>query len=360
MKLLRYLLFPFSLLFGLGIRLRNLGYDLGWLKAHRVGVPVISIGNISLGGTGKTPMAEFLLGELQAMGYQPAYLSRGYGRKSKGYLEVDAASASGLRYGDEAFQVACKFPDLPVAVCEDRVAGATRLLEAHAIDVLVLDDAFQHRRIHRDFDIVMVDGNRPPHRDLLLPAGNLREPLSGLRRAGAVLVTKLRDEAAFPRLRRALRAQRYSFRTGLMALRPVGLVAAGASPALKLDDLRDRAVVGFSGLGNNAFFEAEMRQMVGELRQFLSFPDHHEYSAADLSKISAALGKQIENKGKFADALLITTEKDFFRLKAHGGLAHFEGLPLYYLQVALTPVIGWEQVAAQLEEMIHNYDRKNK
>ena len=192
MKYLRWLLFPFSLLYCVAVIIRNWLYDAGFLKVHHFDKPVIAIGNLDIGGAGKSPLTEYLV-RLLKKDYKIATLSRGYGRKTKGYLAATAtatasATTTTTEIGDEPAQFKHKFPDITVAVCEDRAAGIKRLLPDQ--DLILLDDAYQHRAVAPGLSILLFDYGRLYKSHLLLPAGSLREPFSGRWRAQIIVITK--------------------------------------------------------------------------------------------------------------------------------------------------------------------------
>lgn len=363
MKYLRKFLFPIGFLYGLVVLIRNLSYKSGFRKVHKLSVPVISVGNISVGGTGKTPMAEFLLKKLAMMGFHPAYLSRGYGRNSKGFLWVDPGASNGRNFGDEAFQVAVKFPEFPVAVCENRVKGVRQMLQERpeAFDVVVLDDAFQHLRIHRDLNLVMVDTNRLPWRDLMLPAGNLREPRLGLRRTDFFIFTKFKDPKEGLRL-----AQKYSGHTpyGLFQLQPSDPVPffqtqnseegeEKSSNSLQNPPTKPSRILAFAGLGNNKFFFEQLEDRYGVEVETFAFPDHYVYQPEDLRKIVDRLQGHPKNSTNFGGALILTTEKDFFRLQGQAWLEAFSKFPIYYLPAQMVPLEGEKALEAQMNQMIN-------
>lgn len=300
-------------------------------------------------------MAEFLLDKLQAMGYQPAYLSRGYGRSSTGFLRVPPSGGDAERYGDEARQVAQRFPQLKVAVCEDRVAGVRSLLELEGppIDVVVLDDAFQHRRIARDLDLVLVDANRPPWTDLLLPAGNLREFRRGLRRADMVVFTKFEEAGEarrwLPRLPQGMATA--GFRLVQEAPRPFW--QGRSYPAV-------REVHAFAGLGNNAFFFRQLREAFPGLGQCHSFPDHHDYSLEELRKILEPIKADMENSSNLGSALILTSEKDYQRLQGKEWLGQFEDFALHYVPARFVPEWGAEDLERMLAQTLYHYHGKNQ
>lgn len=361
MNFLQVLLLPIAALYGCVTRLRAALYRRGWKKTHRVGVPVIVVGNVTVGGTGKTPMALHLLAHLQGLGRRPGYLSRGYGRSSTGYLLVDPAAADGRVYGDEAFLIAHRMPGLPVAVCEDRVAGARRLIAEAGVDVLVLDDAFQHMRIARDLNLAMVDATRLPTRDWLLPAGRLREHVGALRRADRLILTKLGPDQDPQAVWRdsglaALGLPMTAFR--MVQTRLVPFFPA-RDPALLVADLAGQQAIAFSGLGNNAFFRAQLEAAGIHLLAFHAFADHHDYQAAELTKILESRRSLTEISGKFAAVPILTTEKDYFRLRAAALLDRLSEAPLYYVVVDLQPLLGEEELHRHIQQVLHHHEGKD-
>lgn len=312
MNFFRALSVIFVPLFGLGVWIRNRFYDWGLFKSQQIGVPVISVGNISTGGTGKTPFSIWLIEQLLAEGKRPAYLSRGYGRSTSGFLKVEVGMGSN-EVGDEARMVAGRYPDVVVAVCEDRVSGAKKLVAEYHADVIVLDDAFQHRRIKRDLDIVLIDGGKPPHRDTLLPAGNLRELRGALQRADVVLFTKTPDQNSAENL-----AKRYSkYRPGFLSFRGEQLIAASQpDSAIALPIEQKRSAFAFSGIARPGQFQATLEASGLEVKGQLNFPDHHAFKPADLAKINDKFASLLTPKNDSGrEAILVTTEKDYWRLR---------------------------------------------
>ncbi|MFD2145663.1 tetraacyldisaccharide 4'-kinase [Mucilaginibacter antarcticus] len=186
MKHLRALLLPFSFLYGLIVIVRNFLYDAGLFKSRRFDLPVISVGNLEVGGAGKSPMTEYLI-QLLKDHYKLATLSRGYGRATKGF-QIATATATASQVGDEPAQFKHKFPDVTVAVCEQRVDGITQLQHDH--DLILLDDAYQHRAVKPGLSILLFDYNSLNNQRWVLPAGNYREPFFGKWRAGIIIITK--------------------------------------------------------------------------------------------------------------------------------------------------------------------------
>lgn len=342
---LRKLLFPFSILYGLFMQLRNMAYTRGWKKRYRAEVPVISVGNISTGGTGKTPVAEYLLALCAAQGIRAAYLSRGYGRRSRGYLLVPPQAVAAVRYGDEALQVARKFPNMAVAVCEDRRQGIRQLLATYQPRLIILDDAFQHRKVQRELDLLVIDANRLPTQDLVLPAGNLREFRSGLKRADLLIVNKLSSPAQIPAIRQAL--ARYG--RPLCFCRPVQLGiyhwegrllhAPGDFPGL--------AAVVFSGIGNNDFFVQQLAAAGIRVLATQAYRDHYRYRSADLEALC-----RLYERWQHEQPLLLTTEKDRCRLLPLLEGERFGQLPFAYTAMGLEWLEGAHLLSGRLEALI--------
>ena len=186
MKYLRWLLFPFAVLYGLVTVIRNWLYSIGLFKSRRFNIPLISVGNLDAGGSGKTPMTEYIIRLLKPH-YKIATLSRGYGRKTRGFLMATPQSDA-KTVGDEPAQLKHKFPDIDVAVCEDRVTGINKLVEGH--DVIIMADAYQHRAVKPGLSILLFDYHQLQDVNLLLPAGNRRELFNGRKRAEIMVVTK--------------------------------------------------------------------------------------------------------------------------------------------------------------------------
>lgn len=323
---MRRILFPLIPVYRLIIWLRNYLYDKGWLKIYRPDVPVVSIGNISTGGTGKTPLAEYMIDFYlkEANIKKLAYLSRGYGRKTKGFFKVDPGKGTAKDFGDEALQVAGKFPEISVAVCEDRKTGIRRLIDEYHADFIILDDAFQHRKVDRDKDIVVIDATRMPDRDLVLPAGNLREPISGLKRADYLVVNKVEEEAQIPGLRKRLER----WHKPVIFCRPVlnKIVFPVNSDLLEIRP--GMKVMLFSGIGNAGSFQQTIREAGYEIVVNKEFRDHYFYRERDIRMLIDIFGTSQ------ADCML-TTEKDYWRLRGSSGYQRLEPHSFGYVRMKL-------------------------
>lgn len=285
--------FPFrvvlSIKYGLVIWLRNRLYDVGVFKTHEVKTPVISVGNVSAGGSGKTVLVQALLAHFLESGKQPAVLSRGYGRSSKGLVLVadkHEIQASLSTSGDEPFLIAKNYPGVPVVVSEDRFSGAQLLADNFAPDVIILDDGFQHRRLHRDTDIVIVDHPDKPKQHLL-PWGYLREPVKNISRANVVIYSKsgARDDGV----------------SDLVFKLDPG-VQNHSKNSTHLDDLIGEYGL-FAGIGKPDHFFASVETLHKPAAVKISLPDHAKYGESELSAIT-------ENSCDY----WITTQKDFIKL----------------------------------------------
>lgn len=306
------LLAPLAALYGAAVWARNRRLDRRGAAA-RAPVPVISVGNLTVGGTGKTPLVAWLARALLARGVQPAVVSRGYGgRSGRGPWIVGAAGgppAVAGEFGDEPLLLARLLPGVPVVVGRDRTAGAAAAARAGAA-VVILDDGFQHRRLARNLDLVLVDALRPLDRARLLPAGDLREPLGALSRADGVVLTRSRRAESVEALERLVR--RHNRQAPILHAdhRAVGFVdAAGQTvPA------PERAVA-FCGIGRPELFRADLERAGIGLERFETRRDHHVWSRAELARLSAWSRERA--------VPLVTTEKDLVRI-APASLAAME------------------------------------
>ena len=344
-----YLLKPFSLVFGTGVKVRNYLYNKKVFDSYQAPVPTISVGNISVGGTGKTPTSEYILQFYSRKGLQLGYLSRGYGRKSKGYQLVEDSKGDSNLYGDEAQQVAAKFPEVKVAVCEDRKTGMERLIHEEGVELIVLDDAFQHRRVSRNLDIVLIDANRMPTGDQILPAGRLREPLESLKRSHLIVVNKVKNDQEIPKIKAALS----TYHKQLAFSRPIlgRIVPEAFSKDLEIPSLKNLPVILFSGIGNNVYFQYQVEQAGARILKSFSFRDHHLYSESDLEKIILEAQRLSQKSPNFGPIWILTTEKDYFRLRGRNKVLSTY-LHFGYLPIQLDWIRGESIVKSHLENLL--------
>ncbi|WP_310992595.1 tetraacyldisaccharide 4'-kinase [Aequorivita marina] len=311
MNLLRKLLFPFSLLYGGITALRNLLYDKGVLKSKTYDIPIICVGNLSTGGTGKSPMIELLVSYLKT-DHEIAVLSRGYKRKTSGFKTV-LVDSTVEEVGDEPLQFKRKFPEISVAVCEDRQTGIEKLKTSAA--VILLDDAFQHRKVKASLNILLTPYNNLYSKDCMLPAGNLREPRFGARRAQIVVVTKCPENIDAPKMELIKR------KLSLKPHQAVYFSKIGYSSQIKnntgskpLTYLKNKKFLLVTGIANPKPFVEYLRQE-GLQFETKSFPDHHNFSSVEI--------KQLEKH-----ELILTTEKDFMRLRPLADKTEIYFLPI--------------------------------
>lgn len=313
------LLYTLSLLYGAGVCARRLSYKLGILPFHNLPAKVVSVGNLTAGGTGKTPVTIFLAEFFRNDGKRVAVLSRGYRGRARGASVVSDGKAvlmGPLDAGDEPYLMAARLPGVPVIVCPDRVKGGRLAIERFSPHVLVLDDAFQHVRLERDVNILVLDSKEGFGNGYMLPRGMLREPVSALRRADFALVKGGPPEG------RALEALRkYSIPYLPFTYRPASAYNVDSGKGAPLDALRGRKVASVAGIANPASFNRTLAELGCTVTAALEFPDHHRYTESD--------ARAIEGVAAGAE-MIITTEKDGVKLK---GLVR--SVPLLALSIAV-------------------------
>lgn len=318
-------LLPFSWLYESGVFLRNLFFDLRLFRTELVDVPVISVGNITTGGTGKTPVVELVARTLEGMNIRAAIVSRGYGRKTKGLREVSDGSgikATVLEAGDEAFQLAVRLPRIPVVVDERRVRGARYAVTKLKANAIILDDGFQHRALHRDLDIVLVDVSQSPFLTAMLPAGFRREPLRSLRRADAVILTKLASTVNVDRIGEQIRFLSKA-RIMTSSSRVSSFRRAKTKFSVDLNSVHGKHAVAFCGIARPESFKQSLEGIGIHVDSMMAFDDHHWYSTGDLQRI-------VTEQEKWKAEFIITTEKDFVRISAP---EFFEKFPFFYIEL---------------------------
>lgn len=348
MKLLqRLVLLPFETLYRMGIGARNWYYNI--VGGHKVPVKVISIGNISTGGTGKTPMAEWLLSYAQELGIHAAYLSRGYKRKTSGFILVNPQTHTAEEVGDEALQVANNF-NAPVAVCENRVHGCKKLLDLFPnLQLIILDDAFQHRKIHRDLDLITLDPAQSPYEDYLLPTGNLREPSSSLKRADLIVITKsnLVTNSTLKKILNHLPKSVSRVKAPLISTHLINCF--DPNDTYPLENLKRNPCYALSAIGNNQLFIQQLFKTNLNVIQQISFKDHHNIPENAIQKAVKECKKWKTNSAFTESPMIVITEKDYYRMKNQPYFTEQE-IPIYYLKVKL----AIEEVPHKLENCLQS------
>ena len=387
---IRESLIPLSWLYGGAVRLRNFFFDIGLLKSRTFQVPVIAVGNITVGGTGKTPHVEYLVRLLKEK-FQVAVLSRGYKRKTSGFIVADSHSTSS-DIGDEPCQMKRKFADITVAVDAKRVRGIQKLTEADDnLDVVLLDDAFQHRYVKPGVNILLVDYHRLIIYDRLLPAGRLREPLSGKNRADIVIVTKCPQQLKpmeFRVITKAMNLYPYQhlYFTTLRYGKPYPLFDENdnendnvndnvnlnvndnenvnddlnlnvndnenANEDLNLNALMAGSnVLLLTGIASPQQLHTDLEAYSSLSMQTLTFADHHNFRAADIRRINDTFAQMSK------PAVIITTEKDATRLSNVSGLSDEVRSNIYVLPVSIR--FMQQEQEQRLCEFLRGYVLKN-
>ena len=322
--ILRYFLFPLSIIYGFITFLRNKLYDWGIFKATKFDLPIICVGNLAIGGAGKTPTTEYLVRLLA--GYKIAILSRGYGRKTKGFLLADE-NATSQSIGDEPMQYYHKFKHITVAVCEDRVYGINKLKEEH--DVILLDDAYQHRAVKAGFNLLLFEFDKLLKWQFLLPMGNLRESFSNYHRANAVLVTKspnpvnIVDQIDIRKKIDLTIEQRISF-SSIKYGQLINLFTEETT-----DEIKGKIIFLLTGIANPKPLLKHLNEFSANIIQF-EYPDHHDYSVEDLKALIVAF-----NEHPTKEKIIITTEKDSKRLLGDNLKDLLLDLPIFYLPIEI-------------------------
>ncbi|MBC8053934.1 MAG: tetraacyldisaccharide 4'-kinase [Sphingobacteriaceae bacterium] len=349
MHYLRLLLLPFSVIYSLIIWARNLLFDVGFFSSKKFSIPVISIGNLAVGGSGKSPMAEYLI-RLLKENYKIAVLSRGYGRKTTGFRLVKPESTS-EECGDEPLQFRKKFHDITVAVSEKRVTGIEALLPDH--DLVILDDAFQHRAVKPGLSILLFDYTQLGQFFLVLPAGNLREPFRNRKRADIIMVSKCPENLSAEEIERVrnrlkpVEGQQLFF----SYLSYGDLISIGDGNKLSLTDIKPQtAVFLLTGIANPLPLLKKVKSLSASVLHH-DYPDHHPFSSKNITKLA-----QEFKECRSPEKIIITTEKDAQRLQAPVLLELLKGLPVYYLPV--TAKIQQPDIE-RFNKLIESYVKRN-
>ncbi len=339
---LKLLLLPFSMIYGLIVFFRNMAFDSGLLKSKSYDFPVIAIGNLCVGGSGKTPHVEYLL-RLLGQEKKTSVLSRGYGRKSKGFINVKPSSNAKI-VGDEPLQIARKFPDSKVAVCENRIDGISKL-SAEDAGVLILDDAFQHRYVKAGLNILLTKYENLYIDNYLLPSGNLRESKSQSKRADIIIITNSPkpllpldeyrlNEQIFPKSNQKL------FFSSVYYL---GLKSVFSDEKIELKGKNVLLLTGIANSANIIDYISDKSKII----KHLEYPDHHTYRVKDIKNIIREW-----NSIESTEKLILTTEKDAVKLQLFE--SKFEGVKMCYLPIEIK-----FQGKNNFNDLILNYVEEN-
>lgn len=350
-------LYPLSFLYGLVIEIRNFLFNAKIFKSVEFKIPVICVGNISAGGTGKTPHTEYLAGLLREK-FKVAVLSRGYKRKSSGFILADETKTVN-DIGDEPWQISRKFPDITVAVDSNRVRGVQKILELKPeTGVIILDDGYQHRKLTPGFSILLTDYNRLMTKDHLLPYGNLREPVHNSHRADIIIITKSPETISPMQKRIFVKEIRKApfqtlYFTSIKYFHPVPVFNNKKIYPFRYDHEKkmDCGIILVTGIANPYPLLEFIKVNFCET-EHLQFEDHHSFTSNDIERISAAL-KKLKSTLKF----VFTTEKDAVRLRGFANIAEPLRSLLYYIPIGIDFPNNDKE---DFDNLIVNYVRKNK
>ena len=340
---------PLALMYGLIVSVRHKLFDLRVLRSEEFDIPVVCVGNLTVGGTGKTPVTEFLVEHLSAS-YRVAVLSRGYRRRTKGFVESTLHS-SVRQIGDEPKQMKLKYPDVPMAVCEKRVEGIRRLRELHPeIELVILDDAFQHRYVEAWVNILLMDYNNPIYRDHLLPWGTLRDVRSQIDRANFVLVTKCPDDLNPLDMRIVSNSLGlYPYQSLYFSKMEQGAVVPLFPDRAVRRVRRGDPVIVMAGIANPAPLMRAMKREYDVLAE-LVFNDHHTYRVGDMKRLAELLDA-------YPGAVAVTTEKDAVKLTNRRKVPDAVQQRLYYVPIQVS-FVGDSQ--SEFLRQIELYVRTNQ
>ncbi len=351
MAVLRILLFPFSIIYGLVTGFRNQLFDWGILPSKQFRHPVIGVGNLSVGGTGKTPMIEYLVKFLKN-DYGLAVLSRGYGRKSSGFM-IAGTETGAIEIGDEPMQVHIKHPDILVAVCEKRVAGIENILkEDKNNQVILLDDAFQHRYVKPGLNILLSDYHNLFTRSHLMPTGDLREFRRGAIRADVLVVTK--TPCVFSPLDRKIITEElapYNIPDVFFTFIRYGKLVPITKPAREMTEVKSRIIYLLTGIANPIPLAEHLKRMCTNLHLY-RFPDHHEFSVREIREV---LDKYLYEFS--SSKIIVTTEKDSMRLQKPELAKMIQNVPIFYIPIE---VEFHKEDKKRFNNLVMNYIEKER
>lgn len=333
MSVIRFLVFPLSIIFKFVTDIRNKLYDCNFLKSEKINVPVISVGNLSTGGTGKTPLVDFIIYNLKR-DYNISVLSRGYNRKSKGFIEIKNSDNPSL-VGDEPFLIKSNHSEVPVFACEDRVEGAKKIISENNTNLILLDDAFQHRKISRNLDIVLTDYNNLFYKDYLLPYGNLRESRNNINRADVIIVTKCPldfNKADAIKIKNQINPKKTQ--SLFFSQIKYSEILFGFKE-LSFKSIRNSKLTLVTGIANSQPLKEYLKKNNVNFDHF-DYPDHYNYSRKDVNKILATTKNNI----------ILTTKKDYYKL------SQFKIDNLLYIDIKVEFLDGKQEFLSTIKEVL--------
>jgi tetraacyldisaccharide 4'-kinase len=340
-------LYPFAIIYGAVVWLRNRLYDTGFFSSIEFSVPVIAVGNLSVGGTGKTPHVEYLIRMLQYQ-YTVATMSRGYKRHTQGFLIADNQT-NALRIGDEPMQYHMKYPDLVVSVAEERITGIPALLQRRPdVDVVLLDDAYQHRSVKAGINMLITDYSRPFYKDFVLPFGRLRERRSAYKRAHVIIVSKCpldMDATKAREIEAQIKpsANQQVFFSGIRYDVPYHFISR------EPQSLQGKNVVLVCCIARPEPLVDYLKQQANDVH-VISYPDHHYFGSKDLEEIQGAY-----DNWNVSDKVIVTTEKDAARLQLHMDKIKNWHAPVIVLPITVSLLFNREN---DLQQLVLSYVEK--
>jgi len=323
----------------LAVEIRNFFYKIGIFKSYKLNAKIISVGNITWGGTGKTSFVSFLAKKLAENNQKVAILIRGYKRKEKGMITIEdnGKGTNWQKVGDEAYLLASQLNSVPIIVGQDRVKSGKEAIDKYSADFLILDDGFQHKKLIKDIDIVMIDAQDPFGNEKLIPAGKLREPIGSIKMADILVLNRAKQAGDKRGLISKLREHNFYahiIETEYMVEKIYNLKDENF---ILPTEIKDKKILGFCGIGNPLGFKRTLKDLEVKITDFIVFPDHHIYKNKDVQRIQKqALDKESE--------LILTTEKDKIRLPV---LKDFK-VPIYIIKTESKIISGetklWDMI----------------
>jgi tetraacyldisaccharide 4'-kinase len=354
-KILSPILFPISLIYGFIIYIRNRLFDYKIFKSNQFNIPLISVGNITVGGTGKTPHIEYLIKILESE-FNIATLSRGYKRKTKGFV-LSTSDSTDREIGDEPRQIKQKFPNINVAVDADRTNGINQLLKkTKDLDIILLDDAYQHRKVHANLSILLIDYSRPIDKDFILPFGNLREQAFEKKRANIIIITKSPKNLK-PIERRFIfnKLESYPFQHVFFTTFDYGELCSVynfGEKSTNQDAYSDYNILLITGIANPKPLKEHILENISKKIHELEYSDHYNFKESDFKRIEQKFNSINSDK-----KIIITTEKDAMRLQKFSNIANNLKDSFFYIPIQVEFL---NDRTNNFNQQIIEYVRKNK
>ena len=322
MKWYNWILFPISLVYWIITSIRNIFFEIGIFKENKFNIPIIGVGNITVGGTGKTPHSQYI-SELLQKKFKIAILSKGYGRKTKEFKYVNINSNS-KEVGDEPLQMKKNLPKEIVAVDHKRVNGLNKIMKEHpSVNCIILDDAFQHRSVKIGFNILLCDYNNPIYKDYMMPVGLLRESKKGIKRADCVVISKCPENLTLEESNRIKKKLKFTKEVFFSKVVYDKIVSLNGNKNIKKSSIKKVLLV--TGIANSSPIIEYLEKLNIQIKH-IKYKDHFDYQKKDINKIIDIYKREI------SEIIILTTEKDAQKMKVFEELSKF---PVYYLKVSI-------------------------